>query len=113
MCCAKHKAKLELEWINNKWAKKNGDFYKHGHAFTTANETSNNANVDENVAVNNTHATMTNPTTTVPVCKSCLWPGHRYCSSRQCYKNKYYLAALAAAAAAKANEEGKVVDDHW
>jgi len=72
MCCAKCKAKLELERINNKWAKKNGDFYKHGHAFTTANETSNNAIVDENVAMNNTHATMTNPTTTVPVCKSCL-----------------------------------------
>ena len=102
--------KLELEWINNKKAKKNWDFYKHGHAFTTANETSNNVIVDENVAMNNTLATITNPTTTVPVCKSCLWPGHKYCSSRQYHKNKYYLAALAAA---KANEEGKVVDDHW
>jgi len=68
--------------------------------------------VDENVMVNNTLATITNPTTTVPVCKSCLRPGHKYCLSRQCHKNKYYLAALAAAAAAKTNEEGKVVDDH-
>jgi len=111
MCCAKCKAKLELEWINNKKAKKNGDFYKHGHAFTTANETSNNAIVGENVMVNDTPATITNPTTTVPVCKSCLRPGHKYCSSRKCGKNKYVLAALAAAATAKAAEEKNTVEN--
>jgi len=37
-----------------------------------------------------------------------LKPGHKYRSSRQCGKNKYYLAALAMAATAKANNEGMV-----
>jgi len=108
MRCAKHKAKLELERINNKRAKKNGDFYEHGHAFKTANEVNDEATVDENVVINDTHPAAKNTTETVPVCKSCLKPGHKYRSSRQCGKNKYYLAALAAAAAAKANEEGMV-----
>jgi len=112
MHCAKRKAKLELEQINNKKAKKNGDFYKHGHAFTTANESSKDVIVNENVMINDTVATATMVTTTVPVCKSCLRPGHKYHSSRQCGKNKYYLAALAAAADAKANDNGKVDVDH-
>ncbi len=59
--------------------------------------------------MNNTHATAMNSTTTVHVCKSCLQPGHKYQSSRQCFKNKYYLAALATAAAAKANDKDKVI----
>ncbi len=58
-----------------------------------ANETSDNATVDENVLIGNTHPAATNSTVTVPVCKSCLRPGHKYRSSRQCGKNKYYLAA--------------------
>jgi len=68
--------------------------------------------VDENVMINDTVATSTTVTTTVPVCKSCLRPGHKYRSSRQCWKNKYYLAALAAAAEAKANDNGNVDVDH-
>jgi len=108
MRCAKRKAKLELERINNKRAKKNGDFYEHGHAFKSAIETSDNATVDENVVVVNTQPAATKSTVTVPVCKSCLRPGHKYRSSRQCGKNKYYLAALAMAATAKANNEGMV-----
>ncbi len=100
MCCAKCKAKLELKWINNKKAKKNGDFYKHGHAFTTANKLSNVVVIDANVTTNVTFAMGMN-TNTIPVCKSCLKPGHKYRSSRQCGKNKYVLAALAAAAKEK------------
>jgi len=50
-------------------------------------------------------------TNTIPVCKSCLKPGHKYRSSRQCGKNKYVLAALAAAATAKAAEEKNTVEN--
>ena len=102
MHCAKHKAKLELEWINNKKAKKNGDFYEHGHAFTTANESSNVIVVDTNGTANISFAMATN-TKTIPVCKWCSRPGHSYHSSRKCGKNKYVLAALAAKAAEEKN----------
>jgi len=107
MHCAKCKAKLELEWINNKKAKKNGDFYKHGYTFTTANKLSNVVIIDANMATNVTFAIGTS-TNTIPVCKSCLKPGHKYPSSRQCGTNKYVLAALAAAAAAKAAKKKTV-----
>ncbi len=107
MCCAKRKAKLELERINNKKAKKNGDFFKHGHAFATANESSNVVVVVErNVTTNITFA-MGTDTNTIPVCKWCSRPGHSYCSSNKCGKNKYVLAALAAAAAEKTKEAEK------
>ena len=81
MNCAKHKAKFELEWINNKKAKKNGDFYEHGHAFTTTNESPNVVVVDTNVTANISFAIGTDTNTdtnTIPICKWCSRPGHKY-----------------------------------
>jgi len=105
MHCAKWKAKLKLEWINNSKAK-NGDFYRHGHAFSTANEINNVVVHELSNTTNVTFAIGTN-TNTVPVCKWCTKPGHSHCSLRQCGKNKYVLAALAAEAAAKAAKEAE------
>jgi len=72
-----------------------------------ANESSNVVVIDTNVTANIVFAMRTN-TKTIPVCKWCSRPGHSYCSSRKCDKNKYVLAALAAKAA-KEEKSGELM----
>jgi len=100
-----------LEQINNSKARKNGDFYIHGHAFTTANEMNNVVAVEVSEATNVLFAIGTD-INIMPVCKWCTKPGHSCHSSRQCGKNKYVLAALAVAAAAKVAKEQKNESNH-
>jgi len=106
--CVVQNVRQSLNWNRSIIKKqKNGDFYEHGHAFTTANESNNVVVVDTNVTANISFAIGTN-TKTIPVCKWCSGLGHSYHSSRKCGKNKYVLAALAAKAAEEKKENGEL-----